>query len=106
MPVCKQIDMSSGFISSVSRRMTTLIFGGGGSGASLNRNNQVYIFFSIIITNFFYLNQLNIIQKKKNLKSVTRYKTSSEIFLLVDKNLQKWKINNDNTLTVYLICFF
>jgi hypothetical protein len=43
MPVCKQIDMSSGFISSVSRRMTTLIFGGGGN--SLNRNNQVYIIF-------------------------------------------------------------
>lgn len=60
MPVCKQIDMSSGFISSVSRRMTTLIFGGGGSGASLNRNNQVYIF-SLLSLSCFYFNQLNII---------------------------------------------
>ncbi len=40
MPVCKQKDMSSGFISSVSRRMTTLMFGGG--------NNQVFHFSKVV----------------------------------------------------------
>ncbi len=62
--------------------MTSLIFGGGGAGSGsgnsvLNRN----------VPNF---------------KAFARYKNSSEIFLLIDKNLQKWKINTDNTLTLLL----
>lgn len=68
----RKIDLSSGLLSSVGRRMTSLIFGG---GQNLNKNSQ-------------------------NFKSVVRYKTSPELFVLVDKNLQKIKINNDNTLTV------
>ena len=71
-PITKQIDTSSGLFSSVGRRMTSLIFGG--SSVGLNGS--------------------------KNFKSAVRYKNSSEIYILVDKNLQKWKINNDNTISM------
>jgi hypothetical protein len=79
MPSCKQIDTSSGFMSSVSRRVTSLIFGGGGGGSSVNSG-------------------LN--RNVPNFKSFARYKNSNEFFLLIDKNLQKWKINTDNTLSM------
>ena len=81
-PVCKQIDTSSGFMSSVSRRVTSLIFGGGGGGASGNSA----------------LNNRNV----PSFKAFARYKNSSELFLLIDKNLQKWKLNADNTLTLLM----
>lgn len=68
----RKIDLSSGLLSSVSRRMTSLIFG---ASQSLDRNSQ-------------------------NFKSAVRYKTSPELFVLVDKNLQKLKINIDNTFSV------
>lgn len=54
--------------------MTSLIFGGGGSsgsGSLLGRN----------ATSF---------------KAFVRYKQSSELYILVDKNLQKWKLNLEN----------
>ncbi|CAF0780515.1 unnamed protein product [Brachionus calyciflorus] len=70
--VTKKIDLSSSLLSSVGRRMTSLIFG---NGQSLNKNTQ-------------------------NFKSAARYKSSGEIFVLVDKNLQKLKINSDNTFTM------
>jgi len=79
LPICKQIDTSSGFMSSVSRRVTSLIFGGGGSATSAGLNRNI-----------------------PNFKSFARYKNSNEFFLLIDKNLQKWKINADNTLSMIM----
>lgn len=79
-PVCRQIDTSSGFISSVSRRMTSLIFGGGsGSGSLIGRNGV------------------------QNFKACVRYKQSNEVYILVDKNLQKWRINPENNNSLSLV---
>ena len=54
--------------------MTSLIFGGGGSGSLI---------------------------KAQSFKSCVRYKQMNELYILVDKNLQKWRINTDDTLNVY-----
>lgn len=71
LPVCRRIDSSSSLFSSVSRRMTSLIFG----GSQLNKNNQ-------------------------NFKCSMKYPDSNEIYCLVDKNLEKWRINSDSTLSL------
>jgi len=46
IPVVKQVDTSSGFISSVGRRMTSLIFGSS-SQFNLNKNVQQQLIFNI-----------------------------------------------------------
>lgn len=41
----------------------------------------------------------------KNLKAAVRYPGSSDFFVLVDKNLQKFAINSDLSYAVNLIYF-
>ena len=71
-------------MSSVGRRMTSLIFGGGGGGMS-SPSTAHY----------------NLNKNFQNFKCALRYSASSnDLFLLVEKNLQKFKINPEHTLTV------
>lgn len=77
MPVLRKIDTSSR-LASVGRRMTSLIFGGSGAGSQstlLNKNFQ-------------------------NFKAALRYNQSYDLYILVEKNLQKFKINTDMSLTL------
>ena len=93
MPVCKRIDSSSSLFSSVSRRMTSLIFG----GSQLNKNNQVsFVSWMRFQKLWSSLDRL----LSKNFKCSLKYPDSNEIYCLVDKNLEKWRINSDNTLSV------
>lgn len=75
-PVLRKIDTSSR-LASVSRRMTSLIFGSSDSS-----------------------NSSGLLNKLQNFKAILRYQQSSDLYLLVEKNLQKFKINGDQTLTL------
>jgi hypothetical protein len=76
-PILRKIDTSSR-LASVGRRMTSLIFGASGTGSPstfINKNFQ-------------------------NFKAGLRYNLSNEIYILVEKNLQKFKLNSDMSLTL------
>ena len=57
-PVCKQIDTSSGILSSVGRRMTSLIFGGAGAGGNGSSTHLAgtrvnFAFYNVLAESFF-----------------------------------------------------
>ncbi len=76
-PVLRKIDTSSR-LASVGRRMTSLIFGASGTGSPstfLNKNFH-------------------------NFKAALRYGQTSDLYVLVEKNLQKFKIGADQSLNM------
>jgi hypothetical protein len=75
-------------MSSVGRRMTSLIFGGGGGSTS-------GLMGSPAAASHFSLNK-NI----QNFKAALRYSNSNDLFILVEKNIQKLKINSDLSISL------
>ena len=84
-------------MSSVGRRMTSLIFGSSNQ-FNLNKNIQVTLF----LNNKIFLFHFNF-KFSKNFKSVMRYNGTSDIYILVDKNLQHFKISNDLSYSVNIL---
>ena len=80
--------------------MTSLIFGGGSSNLAGTKVIITNIFKWLLIISLEFLRIKLFLFNLKSFKSAVRYKQFNELFILVDKNLQRWKINNDDTISV------